>query len=101
MQRDIIEFSPPLPSSRQKSLKLLQMGYLDRILLHFPYVFWNTSQYTFGILPKKHSHLIFNHELEFPMIVNEIFSYKSRNKNRGPKVLTCMIGGDDNVYLRK
>lgn len=44
LQRNGIEFDPPLPASKQSAIKRLGMGLLDKIFLRFPRSFWPRSQ---------------------------------------------------------
>jgi len=43
LQRDVIEFDPPLPFSHRGAIAALGMGTLDKIWLRFDEPFWNTD----------------------------------------------------------
>ena len=44
LQSNAIRFEPPLPAAKTIAIKGLGMGLLDKIVLQFPYIFWDSKQ---------------------------------------------------------
>jgi monoamine oxidase len=44
LQNNSIRFEPPLPATKTLAIKGLGMGLLDKIILQFPSVFWDSKQ---------------------------------------------------------
>lgn len=50
LKRSEIEFSPPLPESKQRALSSLKMGVLDKTYFRFPQVFWQNQKERVGYI---------------------------------------------------
>jgi monoamine oxidase len=50
LKRSEIEFTPPLPESKQGALRRLKMGVLDKTYFLFPRVFWQTQRERVGYI---------------------------------------------------
>ena len=48
LKRGCIAFNPPLPSAKRQSIANLGFGVLNKVVLLFPHVFWDTGHDTFG-----------------------------------------------------
>jgi len=44
-----IKFSPPLPASKEESIERLGYGLVNKVFLHFPFVFWDRKKDYIGI----------------------------------------------------
>jgi monoamine oxidase len=49
LQKNTIQFNPPLPDWKSEAIQNLGFGVLSKLILRFPYVFWNDMAY-FGNL---------------------------------------------------
>ena len=50
LQQNTIQFSPPLPESKKASIKRLEMGVLNKIILTFKKAFWPIEAHRLGLL---------------------------------------------------
>ncbi|EIN10068.1 hypothetical protein PUNSTDRAFT_52155 [Punctularia strigosozonata HHB-11173 SS5] len=97
----LINFHPPLPSYKQRTLDKFGMASLNRIMLRFPHAFWVNGTYTFGFLPS----WISDDDQEDAWATEPVFSvavvaaYEDREVVGGGAVLTFMIGGDSGSQI--
>jgi len=47
LKSDMIQFKPPLPNYKIKALNRLDMNHLEKMIITFPYNFWNTLEISF------------------------------------------------------
>jgi hypothetical protein len=74
--RNAVTFDPPLPAEKQKAIKNLGTGLLNKCALSFPVKFWQDSDFL-GLADEHHSYLVLNAALY-----------------TGKPVLVFMYGGD-------
>lgn len=48
LKKQIINFMPALPSSKQQAIERLGMGLLNKVVLKFPHIFWSEAYQVFG-----------------------------------------------------
>lgn len=48
LKRDVIAFEPPLPERKRRAIADMGFGVLNKVILLFPEVFWDTDHDTFG-----------------------------------------------------
>ncbi|KAJ7966831.1 Lysine-specific histone demethylase 1-1-like protein [Quillaja saponaria] len=53
LKAETIKFSPPLPQWKHSSIQRLGFGVLNKVILEFPYVFWDDSVDYFGATAKE------------------------------------------------
>lgn len=46
-----VQFSPALPNAKQKAIQRLGMGTLNKVVMHFPQVFWENDAEILGYVP--------------------------------------------------
>ncbi|EEH51963.1 histone deacetylase, partial [Micromonas pusilla CCMP1545] len=52
LKKEIIAFDPPLPERKLRAIANLGFGVLNKVILLFPEVFWDTTHDTFGYVRK-------------------------------------------------
>ncbi len=51
LKRKTIQFSPPLPTSKQTAIRNLGMGVLNKTVFRFPHIFWDKEADLIGHIP--------------------------------------------------
>lgn len=51
LKANTVQFSPALPDRKQKAIRRLGMGLLNKLVLQFPQVFWETEAELLGYIP--------------------------------------------------
>ena len=79
LKADTIEFTPPLPEEKQRSIHKLKMGLLNKVVIEFDKRFWPSKAHRLGIISNSTSDRM------------EFFPARPRSKNA---VLVCLNYGD-------
>ncbi len=54
LQRDTVQFEPPLPQAKQNAINMLGFGVLNKVYLRFPDAFWQTEpEWIFSLSEKR------------------------------------------------
>lgn len=82
LKAKMVEFSPPLPESKQKAIQMLQMGLVNKIALRFSSAFWPLDRDFLGqVSEKKGNFAIFLNWYRFtkePILIAFIGGNKAR-----------------------